>query len=196
MKQHSLSCDQNREVILQVIEPLLQSCHKVLEIGSGTGQHAVYFAAHLPHLLWQSSDLPESHPSIQAWIADAQLANVLAPLTLDVLQDPWPELVVDAVFSANSLHIMSWAAVEACFAGVGKLLKAGGLFVVYGPFNYDGRFTSESNARFDLWLKKRNPASGVRNFEDLNQLAQQAGMMLQEDYAMPVNNRILCWQKQ
>ncbi|PID49087.1 MAG: methylase [Proteobacteria bacterium] len=196
MKQHSLSCDQNREVILQVIEPLLQSCHKVLEIGSGTGQHAVYFAAHLPHLLWQSSDLPESHPSIQAWIADAQLTNVLAPLTLDVLQDPWPELVVDAVFSANSLHIMSWAAVEACFAGVGKLLKAGGLFVVYGPFNYDGRFTSESNARFDLWLKKRNPASGVRNFEDLNQLAQQAGMMLQEDYAMPVNNRILCWQKQ
>ena len=126
---------------------------------------------------------------------DAKLANVLDPLLLDVRQVTWPNLTVDAVFSANTLHIMSWEAVQACFAGVGRLLISNGLFIVYGPFNYAGQFTSTSNARFDQWLKQRDPDSGIRNFEDLNLLAAKAGMELQADYEMPVNNRILVWRK-
>lgn len=195
MKPYAASCDENREPILAVLKQLLPERQAVLEIGSGTGQHAVYFGEQLPHLTWQTSDQLEYHAGIQAWLQDAQLPNVLAPLLLDVRQATWPTLKVDAVFSANTLHIMSWAAVEACFAGVGRLLPANGLFIVYGPFNYAGQFTSRSNERFDQWLKQRDPESGIRNFEDLNELAANAGMELQADYEMPVNNRILVWRK-
>jgi len=195
MKQYSLACEQNGPAILNVIQPLLADCSHLLEIGSGTGQHAAYFAPHLPHLAWQSSDLADSHPSIVAWQADSGAPNLLPPLTLDVQQSPWPDWQGDAVFSANTLHIMSWPAVEAFFAGVGRCLQAGGVLLVYGPFNYDGQFTSDSNAQFDEWLKARDPASGVRDFEAVDALAQQAGLHLQQDYAMPANNRILHWQK-
>lgn len=195
MKQYSLACEQNGPPILSVIQPLLADCNHLLEIGSGTGQHAAYFAPHLPHLSWQSSDLAVSHPSILAWQADSGAANLLPPLTLDVQQNPWPDWQGDAVFSANTLHIMSWPAVEAFFAGVGRCLQAGGVLLVYGPFNYKGQFTSESNAQFNEWLKARDPASAVRDFEAVDALAQQAGLQLQQDYAMPANNRILYWQK-
>lgn len=195
MKPYAASCDENREPILAVIKPLLSKSQAVLEIGSGTGQHAVYFAEQLPHLIWQTSDQLEYHAGIKAWLQDAKLPNVYPPLLLDVRQADWPDLKIDAVFTANTLHIMSWAAVQACFAGVGKLLPSAGLFIAYGPFNYGGQFTSPSNARFDQWLKQRDPDSGVRNFEDLNLLAIQAGLELETDYAMPVNNRILVWRK-
>ncbi|TXH68734.1 MAG: DUF938 domain-containing protein [Thiothrix sp.] len=195
MKPYAASCDENREPILAVLKQLLPERQAVLEIGSGTGQHAVYFGEQLAHLTWQTSDQLEYHAGIQAWLAEAQLPNVLPPLLLDVRQATWPMLKVDTVFSANTLHIMSWAAVQACFAGVGRLLPTNGLFIVYGPFNYAGQFTSRSNERFDQWLKQRDPASGIRNFEDLNLLAAEAGMELQADYEMPVNNRILVWRK-
>lgn len=195
MKPYAASCDENREPILTVLKPLLAEHQAVLEIGSGTGQHAVYFGAQLPHLTWQTSDQLEYHQGINAWLQDSQLPNVPAPLVLDVRQTEWPKLQVDAVFTANTLHIMSWAAVQACFVGVGSLLTANGLFIVYGPFNYGGQFTSASNARFEQWLKQRDPESGIRNFEDLNILAVKAGMELQADYEMPVNNRILVWRK-
>ncbi|HPY40835.1 MAG TPA: DUF938 domain-containing protein [Thiolinea sp.] len=195
MKPYAAACDENRAPILAVLKPLLAEHKSVLEIGSGTGQHAVYFGEQLPHLTWQTSDQLEYHAGIQAWLAEAQLPNVLTPLLLDVRQANWPELKVDAVFTANTLHIMSWDAVQACFAGVGRLLPSGGLFIAYGPFNYAGQFTSTSNARFDQWLKQRDPESGIRNFEDLNLLAAKEGLELQADYEMPVNNRILVWRK-
>ena len=195
MKPYAASCDENREPILVELNDLLHDYQSLLEIGSGTGQHAVYFGEQFPRLTWQTSDQLEYHAGIKAWLQDAKLANVLDPLLLDVRQVTWPNLTVDAVFSANTLHIMSWEAVQACFAGVGLLLISNGLFIVYGPFNYAGQFTSTSNARFDQWLKQRDPDSGIRNFEDLNLLAAKAGLELQADYEMPVNNRILVWRK-
>jgi len=195
MKPYAESCDQNREPILAVIRPLFADCASVLEIGSGTGQHAVYFAAQMPQLVWQSSDRPENHDGIRQWIEEAALPNTRLPLTLDVTQEAWPELNVDAVFSANTVHIIPWPAVEKLVDGVGGLLPKDGLFTLYGPFNYGGRYTSESNARFDGWLKERDPQSGIRNFEALDALAVQANMILRNDYEMPANNRILCWQK-
>lgn len=195
MKPYAESCDQNREPILSVIQPLFGDLTRVLEIGSGTGQHAVYFAARMPHLTWCTSDCPEYHAGIRLWLEEAALPNVREPLHLDVARSVWPALEVDAVFSANTAHIMHWPEVEAMFAGVGDLLPVGGLFVLYGPFNYHGQFTSDSNARFDSWLKQRDPAMGVRDFEALDGLAREAGMSLLNDFDMPANNRILCWQR-
>lgn len=194
-KPYSESCVQNRDAILAVIEPLLQAHKTVLEIGSGTGQHAVYFAQAMAHLAWHTSDQAIYHAGIQQWLDEAQLPNVHAPLILDVLQPSWPQPEVDAVFTANTFHIMSMEMVSACIAGVGKLLPPGGLFLVYGPFNYNGEYTSGSNAQFDQWLAAQNPDSAIRDFETVDQLAQQAGMVLQDDFAMPANNRILCWRK-
>jgi len=194
-KPYSESCDQNREPILAVIGPLLQDARSLLEIGSGTGQHAVYFARALPHLVWHTSDCLEYHPGIRLWLEEAALANTRPPLQLDVARSDWPELEVDAVFSANTAHIMHWHEVAAMFAGVGRLLPTGGRFLLYGPFNYHGRFTSDSNARFDQWLKARDPGMGVRDFEALSQLAEEAGLQLRQDFEMPANNRILYWQR-
>ncbi len=195
IKPYSEACEQNRAPILSIIKPLLTNCRSVLEIGSGTGQHAVYFAAEMPHLVWQCSDVQEHHAGIQRWLEEAGLNNTPAPIALDVLHDPWPISRFDVVMSANTVHIMSWAAVCAFFTGVGERLANGGLFILYGPFNYGGRYTSESNARFDGWLKARDPQSGVRDFEALDELASVAGLSLTADYEMPVNNRILVWRR-
>ena len=194
-KPYSESCDQNRDPILQVIGPLLVENRAVLEIGSGTGQHAVYFAEKLPHLLWYTSDCIEYHSGINSWLQEAGLDNTRAPVELNVSTSSWPNIEVDAVFSANTAHIMHWNDVEAMFEGVGRLLHSDAKFLLYGPFNYGQRYSSESNARFDDWLKDRDPESGIRNFEDLNRLAELAGMQLIRDYEMPVNNRILYWKK-
>lgn len=194
-KPYAESCDQNREAILAVIQPLLRECRSVLEIGSGTGQHAVYFGARMPHLQWHTSDRLENHSGIQAWLDEAALANLHPPIELDVRRSPWPAVVVDAIFSANTTHIMHWPDVEALFAGGGRVLRSGGLFLLYGPFSFSGVHTSDSNAQFDQRLKGRDPLSGVRDFDDLNRLAGAAGLEFRHDYAMPVNNRILLWQK-
>ena len=195
MKPYAESCDENREPILSVIQPLLKDCSTVLEIGSGTGQHAVYFAEKLPHLVWHTSDCIEYHAGIKIWLQEAGLENTPAPVELNVSTSAWPQQKYDAVFSANTTHIMHWADVEAMFAGIGSVLSNGGRLLLYGPFNYDNHYTSDSNARFDSWLKSRDPDSGIRNFEDLDKLAQQAGMQLIHDYTMPANNRILYWEK-
>jgi SAM-dependent methyltransferase len=196
MKQYSEACDQNREPILAVLKKELADCHRVLEIGSGTGQHAVYFGKHLPHLSWQTSDVDSNHPGINAWLDEAQLPNVGQPLSLDVSNQPWPDDGFDGVFSANTTHIISWPQVIDMFNGIGDILNKGGVFCLYGPFNYGGQYTSESNERFDNWLQARDPLSGVRNFEDLDQLARSGGMAFRHDYEMPVNNRLLVWRKQ
>jgi cyclopropane fatty-acyl-phospholipid synthase-like methyltransferase len=195
MKPYAESCDQNREPILSVIQPLLKDCASVLEIGSGTGQHAVYFAERLPHLVWQTSDCIENHAGINMWLQEAGLDNMPAPVELDVSTSEWPQRKFDAVFSANTAHIMHWPDVEAMFAGTGSVLSGSGRLLLYGPFNYNNQYTSDSNAEFDSWLKSRDPESGIRNFEDLDKLAQQAGMVFRSDYQMPANNRILYWEK-
>ncbi|MBW8306215.1 MAG: DUF938 domain-containing protein [Thiobacillus sp.] len=194
-KPFSESCVQNRDPILAVLRELFADRRHVLEIGSGTGQHAVYFAPELPHLVWQTADVPQHHAGIQAWLADAALPNVLPPLALDANDTAWHGGRYDAVFSANTLHIMSWPEVELFFAGVGEVLEPGGVLAVYGPFNYKGAFTSESNARFDAWLKTRDPASGVRDFEAVDALARARGLVLLQDIAMPANNRMLVWRR-
>lgn len=194
-KTHAPACDRNRDPILGVIQELFRNTRSVLEIGSGTGQHAVYFGKHLPHLTWQTSDLVDNHVDINAWLEDEGPANVLPPLELDVNLENWPELSIDAVFSANAVHIMDWKSVQAMFSRVGEMLPETGLLVLYGPFNYQGAYTSNSNAEFDVWLKQRDPGSAIRNFEDLDSLASQAGMTLHKDIELPANNRILCWIK-
>ena len=194
-KPYSESCDQNCGPILEVLRPVLGDKCSVLEIGSGTGQHAVAFAAAMPRPVWHTSDRRENHAGIRLWLKESGLDNVRLPFSLDVLHDIWPEMKFDAVFTANTAHIMSWPAVEAMFDGVGKLLKTGGDFLIYGPFNYAGAYTSASNARFDEWLKTRDPLSGIRHFEALNELASKAGLVLSKDHPMPANNRILHWCK-
>ena len=164
----------------------------MLEIGSGTGQHAVFFAARFPHLIWQTSDRRENLPGIGTWLDEAALPNTPPPLELDVEQ-AWPAQRYDAVFSANTLHIMPWAAVERLFAGLACVLDEQARVTVYGPFNYGGKFTSESNANFDLWLKEKAAHQGIRDFEKVNELAEKAGLKLLEDRAMPSNNRCLIW---
>jgi cyclopropane fatty-acyl-phospholipid synthase-like methyltransferase len=194
-KPFSESSAENREPILAVLREVFANCSKVLEIGSGTGQHAVYFGAELSHLSWQTADLPQHHAGIRMWLDEVALANVLAPIALDVNRSDWLEGRYDAVFSANTLHIVSWPEVEKLFAGVGTVLQPGGVLAIYGPFNYNGQFTSPSNARFDQWLKSRDPASGVRDIEAVDKLAQAQNLILQRDIAMPVNNRTLVWRR-
>jgi SAM-dependent methyltransferase len=195
MKLYAESSEQNRAPIQAVLEDIFADRKKVLEIASGTGQHAVYFGQALPHLTWQTSELPINHEGIQAWLDEAKLPNVLPPLALDVNDSDWPIECVDAIFNANTVHIIAWPAVERMFAGIGRVLAPGGIVCLYGPFNYAGQFTSESNARFDVWLKNRDSNSGVRDFEAINQLAAAQGLTLLKDIAMPSNNRSLVWQR-
>jgi len=194
-KPYSESCDQNRQPILEVILPLFAACRSVLEIGSGTGQHAVFFAAAMPHLVWHSSDRRANHPGIRAWLDESPASNLLPPIALDVTTDPWPDTTYDAVFSANTAHIMGSDEVAAMFRGVATVLQPNGLFALYGPFNYGGRYTSESNARFDQWLKSQDPRSGIKDLDDLNALASEVGLHLVQDHEMPENNRILVWRR-
>ena len=195
MKPYSEACEKNQSAILEVLQDVLSRQHHVLEIASGTGQHAVHFGRALPHLTWQTSELPHNHAGIRAWLDEAALPNVLPPVALDVTDAHWPAGVVDAIFNANTVHIVSEPEVERMFAGIARTLSAGGILCLYGPFNYHKKFTSESNARFDVWLKSRNPESGIRDFEAIDQLAKTHGLRLLQDVAMPSNNRTLVWQR-
>jgi len=193
MRKYSQACEQNKEPILNVLKRIYKDCSDVLEIGSGTGQHAAFFATNLPNLTWQPSDLKENHSSIEAW-AEEGIFNLKKPIELDVRQHPWPISSVDAVFCANVFHIISLDQVTHFYLGVGEVLKSKGVLLVYGPFSYAGKHTSKSNQEFDQYLKQHDPLSGVRDIVDLDNLAQTVGLELVEDYAMPVNNRCLVWQ--
>ncbi|HFD33160.1 MAG TPA: DUF938 domain-containing protein [Gammaproteobacteria bacterium] len=195
IKPFSESCEQNKMAILPVLKRFLSDANEVLEIGSGTGQHAVFFAEQLPHVSWISSDQADYHEGIKLWLDEVKALKINGPLLLNVNQKEWPVEQVDAIFSANTVHIMDWKSVENMFAGIGRVLNQQGHFCLYGPFNYKGEFSSESNARFDIWLKQRDANSGVRDFEALQVLAENAGLKLINDIEMPANNRILVWQK-
>ncbi|GAB6070153.1 class I SAM-dependent methyltransferase [Thiomicrorhabdus hydrogeniphila] len=194
-KPFSPACEENKEVILQSIEPLFKNRLSVLEIASGTGQHAVYFAKNMPHLTWHTSDLLNAHSGIDRWIFEAQLSNIVRPITLDISKDKVPNTQFDAIYTANSFHIMNSQNVSDFFTKLPAVLNQTGLVVVYGPFNYNNTFTSASNARFNDWLKSNNPESGIKDFEWCNTLANKAGLTLIDDIEMPQNNRILVWQK-
>lgn len=217
MKPHSEASERNKGPILEALRTHLRTATHVLEIGSGTGQHAVHFAAGLPHLVWQPSDQPPYLDGIAQWVQEAALPNLRLPLPLwaqagdvaspglastdpaiirKLLDDVDARMGFDAVFTANTLHIMGWPQVEALFAGLPMLLRDGpAKLIAYGPFNRDGRFTSDSNRDFDAWLKARDPQSGIRDADAIDALARAQGFTMLDDVAMPANNRLLVWQR-
>lgn len=198
MKEYAPSCDRNSQVILDVLKPILAHSSCVLEIGSGTGQHAVYFAEGLPHLQWQPSN-KESLGSINAWREESQLQNISPAMSLDLLSPIDEQLTsltgVDAMVCINTIHIMAWQGSEKLFELAGEILPVGGVIYVYGPYRYSEQPLESSNESFDLWLKNRDPVSGVRDFDAVTSLAKQSGFELQEDIAMPANNRSIWWVK-
>lgn len=193
-KPYSAACANNSDAILNKLSRLLIKTQSVLEIGSGTGQHAVHFASNLKHLSWQTSDRIDNHQGINAWVSEAHLKNLLSPIAFDVTQNEMLNRSYDAIFMANTLHIMSWPVVQQCIEKSATILNPNALLIVYGPFNYQGKFSSESNQQFDLHLKETNSERGIRDFEKINQLAINQGFTFKEDNKMPANNQLLVWQ--
>lgn len=191
-KPFSAACERNQGPILDVLRERFADRRHVLEVGSGTGQHAVHFAAALPQLTWQTSDVAAHLGGIRQWLSEAALVNTPPPLTFDINGEP-PAGRFDAVFTANTLHIMGWSEVQRLFTLLPRLMSGGAVLVVYGPFNRGGKFTSASNEAFDASLRATDPRRGIRSFEDVDALAQAAGLVLAEDRAMPANNRCISW---
>jgi cyclopropane fatty-acyl-phospholipid synthase-like methyltransferase len=191
----SQASENNKQAILEILERHLKDGDQVLELAGGTGQHAVHFATKLPNLHWQSSDIPSNVDSLNLRLVAAELANLPTAVTIDVNHSSWNSIRPTAIFSANSLHIMSADSVENFFKGINEILQADGTLIVYGPFKYAGEFTTPSNEGFDRWLKDRDPLSGVRDFEWISELAAAANLALIEDNAMPANNQLLVWKK-
>ncbi len=192
---YSAAAERNREPILAVLKDILPAAGTILEIGSGSGQHVVYFAHALPAWIWQPSEMPDALPGLKARLADEGGANIRPPLVLDVTTKEWPATVFDALYSANTAHIMPWKAVLAMLAGAGRLLRPGGLFALYGPFHDGGRHDAPSNIEFDAWLKQRDPEMGVRDALALAAAARRHGLEKIDQRSMPANNRILVFNK-
>jgi len=195
MLPYSEACERNKGPILAALSEILPSTCTVLEIGSGTGQHAVHFARGLPCVTWQPTDVPELLPGLALRVEQEGGPNLKPPLALDVRQPHWPVDAADAVYTANTFHIMSWSEVETTLRGIARLLPAGGRFIVYGPFRHAGRETAPSNEEFDRHLRARDPASGIRDFEQLDELLGALGLDLERDQAMPANNRLISWKR-
>jgi len=199
MQLFSGPADRNKGPILEVISDVLLESRQVLEIGSGTGQHALFFAEKMPHLMWQPTDCGDYLSGLKVQIEANPISNVVRPFELDVRHLPWKldamEHPVDTIYTTNTLHIMGWNTVEDFFTGVDQALNANGHLIVYGPFKYNGDFTTPSNADFELWLKDRDPESGIRDFEAVNELANAIGLVLKADHNMPANNQCLIWQR-
>ena len=191
----SEACERNKGPILALLKDVLVARSLVLEIGAGTGQHAVHFARHLPHLEWQPTERREWLDALGERVRLEGSPNLRPPVELDVNANAWPITAADAAFSANTLHIMAWHEVEAFFRGVGRVLLSHGNLAVYGPFRFDGDYTSASNAEFDRYLRRRDPASGIRNVEAVDALAAAEGLELVANHAMPANNQLLVWQR-
>lgn len=196
----SQACENNKQPILEVLQKELQDAKHVLEIGSGTGQHSVYFAPRLAHLTWQTSDVFAHHDTINAWHTAYPAPNLYAPLTFDLPCDSMPfnramTTSYDAVFTANTLHIISWSLVEKLFELVGNTLPANGKLIIYGPFNNNGHYTSESNRQFDRSLRQRDSRSGIRDLQEVIKVAKENHLLLSHQYVMPANNQVLVFQK-
>ena len=194
-KPFSEYAERNAAPILEILKREFRDRSQVLEIGSGTGQHAVAFARELRHLYWQTSDMDENHAGISAWVAHAGIENLGAPVSLDVRTAQVDENAYDAAFSSNTAHIMSIDAVEKMFSLVGRALRNGGVFCLYGPFQSNGEFNTQSNADFDASLRQRDPAMGIRDIKRLDEFADAAGMRRQRMYAVPSNNNVAVWHR-
>lgn len=191
----SQACENNKNVILHHLQNVFSDRDRVLELGSGTGQHATWFAQHMPWLQWQPSDIPLNVPFLQPRCSAYAGGNLSEITPLDVTDKPWPVDVPHAIFTANSLHIMPYVAVQALFDALGRQAGTDTCLVVYGPFNYGGDYSSPSNEQFDQWLAQQNRLSAIRDFEKVDALAQEAGFVLEQDTDMPANNRLLVWRK-
>ena len=189
------AAERNKEPILQLLAPVLSQTRRLLEIGSGTGVHALYFSARLPQLTWQPTDTGEYLPTLRERLKREGGANLLPVVELDVRNHPWAVEQVDAIYSANTLHIMSWSSVHDFFKGVGSVLIRSGLLCVYGAFRYGDRYTSESNAKFDAFLRNRDPESGLRDAHEVDRLAREQGLALLADHPMPANNQLRIWNR-
>ena len=194
-KPFAPAAERNADAILELLRYEFRDCSNVLEIGSGTGQHAVHFAAALGHLHWQTSDVDENHAAISAWIDDSRLDNVAAPMSLDVRTAEIDEQRYDGVFSANTAHIMSFETVADMIALVSRALCAGGVFCLYGPFRIDGEFSTDSNEQFHASLRAGDPQMGIRELADVDALAEKGGLHRESLYAMPANNLAVTWRK-
>ena len=196
----SQACENNKQPILSILQNELADAAHVLEVGSGTGQHSVYFAPRLTHLIWQTSDVSANHSAIHAWHDAHPASNLYAPLAFDLSVDSIPvndaiDRPYDALFTANTLHIIAWPLVERLFALAGKTLPLHGKLIIYGPFNENGNYTSGSNQQFDMSLRQRDPKSGIRDKEDIVALANTHHLQLSNTYELPANNQILIFQK-
>lgn len=191
----SQACENNKAPILTLLQQAFANCSQVLEVGSGTGQHAVHFAANLPHLCWQASDQPIYLAALAERIRRAALPNLPMPLVIDICTDPAPAQASAGVFTANTLHIMPWPVVTHFFSRLSELTESRATLCIYGPFNYNGQFSSASNQAFDESLKSRDSAMGIRDFEQVQALALQQGFNLLQDCTMPANNRLLWFVK-
>ncbi|MDK8465367.1 DUF938 domain-containing protein [Marinobacter sp. SS13-12] len=194
-KPFSQACENNKQPILDCIRETFTSPGTILEIGTGTGQHAVHFASALPHLVWQPSDRPGASHHCLGWIRDSALANIRPPVELDVASGSWPADTIDGAYSANTAHIMAWEEVEAMFSGLAKRMNTGAPFCLYGPFSYGGTHTSDSNRQFDRHLRTQAPHMGIRDMDDLLKLSDRTGFRLESDNPLPANNRLLVWRK-
>ncbi|MGE0485474.1 MAG: DUF938 domain-containing protein [Gammaproteobacteria bacterium] len=194
-KPYAPAAARNREPILDAIRDWLEHVDNVLELGAGSGQHAVHFAQALPHLRWQPTDLASCLPGIEAWRAEAGLANLLPPRELDIARRPWPRWPCQAVYAANLLHFAPWSAVESLFGGVSEILPSGGPLLIYGPFHYHGEAVSEGNRVLDAWLAGVDPGYAIRWFDEVDALARGAGLELCEDRRLPANNHLLVWRR-
>jgi len=191
----SQAAQNNRAPILERLRAFLDGCASVLEVGAGTGQHAVHFAEALPDLTWQATEHPQALATLRPRVEAAALPNLPSPQALDIDERPWDVAPAGAIYTANTLHIVGEDLAEAFFAGAATAVAPDGLLIVYGPFNYNGAFTSDSNARFDAWLRERDGRSGILDFEAVNAWAEAGGFRLREDCTMPANNRLLCWER-
>ena len=196
MLPFSAACERNKHPILEVLRVRFADRAQVLEIGSGTGQHAVHFSRALTHLIWHPTEQLAYLPDLAERVKLEGPHNLRAPTLLEVRQAVWPVRSVDAMFTANTLHIMSWLEVMALYRGLGGVLTPGGVFCVYGPFRYDGRYTSDSNRDFDHMLQERDPNSGLRDIQAVTTLAEQYGLRLDADHDLPANNRLLIFTKE
>jgi SAM-dependent methyltransferase len=192
----SEACERNKEPILAVLRMSFAEVRNVLEIGSGTGQHAVHFAHHLTHLTWHATEQLAHLSDLTARVQLEGGANLRPPTVLDVRQSVWPVVSVDAVFTANTLHIMSWTEVTAMYRGIGEVLAPRGVLCVYGPFRYAGEYTSDSNRAFDRMLQERDPKSGLRDVNAVTELAASYGLELLADHDLPAFNRLLRFVKE
>lgn len=196
IKKQSEACERNKGPILQVLKEVINGEKvRVFEIGTGTAQHAVYFAQNIKDVMWMTSDVAANTEFIKAAITDAKLPNLRGPLVFEVGKDDFPRYTYDLVFTANTFHIMNWKQCKSLMKILGSRLREGSQVIIYGPFNYDGKFTSESNANFDQWLKNDNPEKGIRSFEDVNKNMVKNGFELFKDYEMPANNRMLVFTR-